>query len=409
MIKKLISISQKEFSYLIILSILLVASKYAGLLFIPVFIVAFLKGRIRALNSIKLLWIIFFIAIISGKLNFLSDPYIYFKDFLFFLQVPLILSVLVINRSSPFTQFKYLKILIIFIFIVSLSDLGFILVNFDEYLSIGNFRFQLLYKANSSYSILGIGLLLPFLKYKPSISMNIRYKSVFLTVLIVHILLSASRTTLLLLPLIYVSPYLVRLKRAKLIVIAIAIIPVIGGSIQIFIDTFDLSSNSGLITKLLRSFDEIAIGDQANQELVSKNWRGYEAFLGVSQYLNGNIFNYIFGSGLGSYVIVPEDAFSGEVEGLQNISFFHNGYITVLLKSGILGLFIFGNFLFSIINKVYDHADNLIKVLTVNIVFIVVFVTLTSHGLYKPSVSIPLVLALGVCLKLINNKNYLTS
>tara|TARA_B110000902_G_scaffold221957_1_gene257826 strand:- start:24 stop:902 length:879 start_codon:yes stop_codon:yes gene_type:complete len=292
---------------------------------------------------------------------------------------------------------------------VSLSDLGFILVNFDEYLSIGNFRFQLLYKANSSYSILGIGLLLPFLKYKPSISMNIRYKSVFLTVLIVHILLSASRTTLLLLPLIYVSPYLVRLKRAKLIVIAIAIIPVIGGSIQIFIDTFDLSSNSGLITKLLRSFDEIAIGDQANQELVSKNWRGYEAFLGVSQYLNGNIFNYIFGSGLGSYVIVPEDAFSGEVEGLQNISFFHNGYITVLLKSGILGLFIFGNFLFSIINKVYDHADNLIKVLTVNIVFIVVFVTLTSHGLYKPSVSIPLVLALGVCLKLINNKNYLTS
>lgn len=68
------------------------------------------------------------------------------------------------------------------------------------------------------------------------------------------------------------------------------------------------------------------------------NYRSYENIRTVQQLSNNNTL--FFGEGIGSQVDLKQKVFLGDME-LRFISFLHNGFMTVLLKSGLLGLFIY--------------------------------------------------------------------
>jgi hypothetical protein len=181
------------------------------------------------------------------------------------------------------------------------------------------------------------------------------------------------------------------------------LLPFFSGLIDVLLSGFKISSETNLLSKFLSSFSEISVSEQNNdQKLITKNWRGFEAFLGISNYIDGNIIEILFGKGLGSYIIVPFGTFSEEIEGLTNISFFHNGFVTILLKSGLIGVLLFVKFLFSIIKRLITLNDKAFKILSLNILIIFLFTTISTHGVYKSSLSVPLIISLGIIFKLVS-------
>ncbi len=68
------------------------------------------------------------------------------------------------------------------------------------------------------------------------------------------------------------------------------------------------------------------------------NYRSYENIRTTQQLLHSD--TWIFGEGIGSQVDLKQKVFLGDME-LRHISILHNGYMTVLLKTGIIGLSIY--------------------------------------------------------------------
>jgi hypothetical protein len=67
------------------------------------------------------------------------------------------------------------------------------------------------------------------------------------------------------------------------------------------------------------------------------NYRSYENIMTVRQVTRDGIASSLFGQGLGSKIDLKQKIMLGDME-LRYISILHNGFMTVLLKSGFLGL-----------------------------------------------------------------------
>lgn len=113
------------------------------------------------------------------------------------------------------------------------------------------------------------------------------------------------------------------------------------------------------------------------------NYRSYENIRTVQQLYNNKALT--FGEGIGSQVDLKQKVYLGDMQ-LRYISILHNGYMTVLLKSGLLGVFIY---LFSIgfffrKNK-YDN-ENLknINYLFIGTGVFLIFSNWVFMGFYNP-------------------------
>jgi hypothetical protein len=97
--------------------------------------------------------------------------------------------------------------------------------------------------------------------------------------------------------------------------------------------------------KLGNSFKEVNSAQEFTSTAMAMNdWRAYEIQQAKVCFSNGNIFTQIFGYGYGkgigiNYVPYNWTSFVEIVDGEAVIPLLHNGYYTILIKSGILGLF----------------------------------------------------------------------
>lgn len=85
--------------------------------------------------------------------------------------------------------------------------------------------------------------------------------------------------------------------------------------------------------------------------LITNNWRGYEIYCAKKKFEGGSIFTKIIGWGYGTFI----DAFGYEklVTTEKGLPYLHNGYYTVLIKSGIIGIF----------NMIVFYASSILTVL----------------------------------------------
>ena len=74
----------------------------------------------------------------------------------------------------------------------------------------------------------------------------------------------------------------------------------------------------------------------------------------------------LFGEGIGSRVNLKQDVYLGDMK-LRYISFLHNGYVTVLLKAGLIGL---GIYLISIFSFFKNSRAKNEQVKYINLIFI---------------------------------------
>ncbi|HNP31931.1 MAG TPA: hypothetical protein PKN96_01415 [Flavobacterium sp.] len=78
--------------------------------------------------------------------------------------------------------------------------------------------------------------------------------------------------------------------------------------------------------------------NRENWKDLNDNYRSYENIMTTRQVSRDGFYSILFGQGLGSQVDLKQKIWLGDME-LRYISILHNGFMTVFLKSGLLGVF----------------------------------------------------------------------
>lgn len=100
------------------------------------------------------------------------------------------------------------------------------------------------------------------------------------------------------------------------------------------------SVSSVFFSKVMNSFAEI----NTQQKITSvgdamQNWRGYEIQAAQQQWLDSNIIVQLFGNGMGKGVEIRYVPYTWEGMVVNNqIPLLHNGFYTILIKGGLLGV-----------------------------------------------------------------------
>lgn len=129
------------------------------------------------------------------------------------------------------------------------------------------------------------------------------------------------------------------IKKRRLYNIGIAGIIVVGlfGLVSLKIASRD---DGGFIGRMAGSFREVDSSNFDNMSDVNTRWRAYEALMGLKTYLQGNPIQFIVGQGLGTQVDLGMVMPLGDAD-MQYIPILHNGYVYLLVKTGVLGLLLF--------------------------------------------------------------------
>lgn len=376
----LLIISMSEFSkYSIIIGLLLFISSYLNF---------YGKNHIL-LKKFNPLILIFIIGCISGLDYFFLNTKYFLKDLLYFSQpiIFLFIGFLICNSKNDFTLILRISV------IASILISAFTFFNlFKDPELLFNISFNSRYESQISniYGVVSTSIILYAKKSNIRLFKSF-YENLFLTISILSVLPSFSRTYYFLLFLIFIMQwnFIYNYLRKSYYIIVLSLVMVMFGSI-----IFDLDFNSlgdySFENKVKNSLSEILIHKHINASMINTNWRGYESYLAMSSFYEGDLFDMIFGKGFGATVKVPNWIFD-EDSSLNIIPFFHNGYITVLFKTGLIGLVLFFTFLRRFFKLSVRNFDNLM----INLVFMLIIQTLVVHGIYYSSTTVLILILLG--------------
>lgn len=99
----------------------------------------------------------------------------------------------------------------------------------------------------------------------------------------------------------------------------------------------NLTDEISVVARASRSFEEIFQGDLNTVSDVHTNYRAFENLMMVDRIMANNPMNMVYGCGLGCAVPFPFTMTLEDID-YDEISVFHNGYLTVFLHFGLLGV-----------------------------------------------------------------------
>ena len=187
--------------------------------------------------------------------------------------------------------------------------------------------------------------------------------------------------------------------RRRATIIAVCLLVLVVG---ILIFQFTSSDSGGIQQKIFKSVSETMIQDESDYSGINANWRGFEAFMALRTYLEGTPINYILGLGLGQLVDIGFYMPLGDVE-LRYLPILHNGYMYILVKSGVVGIILYVAYLFTIFKhgrqQTVSHDKRILFCgrLEVAMSLIVLATTLVITGIYNRSDLHPVMILLGIC------------
>lgn len=404
-----ISILDKRF--IILFSIICIANYISWILLIPLFTIYILLFILKKTISKKLLLILSIptLLIILGLLS-TSTTYIIkdiLRDFVYYIQPILILV------SGYFFAYKIRnleEVIKIFILLgIVFSFFHFIdIALHPEYLTSNDDIFK--DRIKSSFVVpLALSLLLINMKYK-IIHISSKKNLLFLLILSLSVFLNFSRTMIIVAAIIYIIGANVIKFNIKTFIIGLV------STISIFaILNFMTISNNGersLLTKFTHSIEEVTLSNYTSEKDINENWRGYESFRGYLAFQNdGTVIEKIFGYGFGKSATLGITIKLGG-NYFSSITRFHNGYIDILLKCGIIGLISIVTFFLvlffkfysfnKVINKDYNYIQNNI---IASISVILLITTYIISGWLNYSANIPFIFLLAILLNLSHRTN----
>lgn len=135
--------------------------------------------------------------------------------------------------------------------------------------------------------------------------------------------------------------------RKKLIKIMLAV--VVGFSIlSVVPKPHYVGQNATFVDKVLFSLQEMEVRDYSSITDINTRWRGYETARAFHTYSSGEYWQYLTGRGFGTSVDLGLYMPMGD-EPVRFAPVLHNGYMYLLVKTGLLGVFIYLSFLVSIV------------------------------------------------------------
>jgi hypothetical protein len=156
------------------------------------------------------------------------------------------------------------------------------------------------------------------------------------------------------------------------------------------------SINSQFLGKVKNSFQEISSSDFSDNQLVRKNWRAYESLQGIKKFSSGSGDQQLLGYGFGELTSVGIDIkLGGKIR--SDVPIFHNGYIYLLVKLGLVGVMLYILFLSNIIRlllnnrKIETPLDIAVykrreKYSLILLVFFLFFITMVFFGIFSNAI-----------------------
>lgn len=323
--------------YTIILLAMVVASYFhiqaivlalaAVIIFMPV------KNHFAAIKVIRLFAVLMIPVLLGLIIGLSNDSYLILKDLYYFtMPVFIILSGILLACHMEIGQF--LKALVyagvvtsIMVTTISVSYMGFGAL-FDPY------------AAHYAMGIVGtpgppVALACLLLTRKFNIRLfGTFWFNAFVAINALGIYMFASRSYIIIAICFLLLLVADRIKKAW-------IIPVVAAVAMLYVilpaDLFKSNSSSSFTDKIIGSFGEITIGNYNSEQDINLRYRGYETFMALNGYAEGSESEMLFG-GLGKLVDLKIFVRLGEDADFRYIPVLHNGWMYLLVKTGITGV-----------------------------------------------------------------------
>jgi hypothetical protein len=299
-----------------------------------VIIILPVEKHFAALRLVRLFTILLIPVVLGLFAGFSNDTYLIFKDFYYFL-LPVLFILAGILLACRLKIDEFLKTLVYAGLIISVLVTS-ISVYYMGFGSIGD-----PYSAHYAMGIVGspgppLALAILLLAKKFNITLFTRGRfNLFVAINIFGVYMCASRTYLLITLCFMMLLVADKIKRQWIIPVATLII------IIVFLLPDDIFRPTGTSTsftdKILGSFNEVSIGNYNTEEEINTKYRGYESFMALNQYLQGDTKDWIFG-GLGKLVDLKTFLRLGEDAEYEFIPVLHNGWLYLLIKTGVIGI-----------------------------------------------------------------------
>lgn len=240
---------------------------------------------------------------------------------------------------------------------------------------------------------LAIGLYL--LIFKPFDDKDTTYISkkidaIFRWIMVLALILSFSRTTFLILVFFILFSYRHRLK----LIIKYGMITV---SIIILVSYFIPTVYNVFLEKVLSSFTEISSNyNEWNEYLITNNWRGYEVYCAKQQFSNYSILNKIFGVGFGTGIDVGKYSYMVTQEDL--VPYLHNGYYTMLIKGGLVGMLLNIYFYLAMLLDCTKITDKKYRNFWISMVLSIIITTVGINGILWGGCELIVLMLLRMCM-----------
>lgn len=202
------------------------------------------------------------------------------------------------------------------------------------------------------------------------------------------------------------------IQAGKLTVSLVKKIGLILFSVVIFWNILPNNLTTDFMMRIMRSLTEVS-ADETFKTLqdIQSNWRGYENHIVMKEvFEEGNFLNTLMGYGFGKTASLFGYVVNLGGNDFSNISTFHNGYLIVLLKNGVIGLSIYLSFFFRTIRYNWRHNAYESKLATA-FAFGMLFMTYTKGGILRGSSVLEFCLiigyAAGVRQKILKSENSL--
>jgi|SaaInlStandDraft_1057018.scaffolds.fasta_scaffold62371_2 hypothetical protein len=331
-------------------------------------------------SLINIFLIITVITFFSGLINGEGIDYYFFRTIYYYYQLigVLLLGLYFRNKYSIKYFLKNIALCGTLITIFLYYDF---IISFDWLTSPFSIFNRYKYGLNSEYAAITF-----LIAQIPGIKLN----KILYRLSILLILLSLSRTYLVIL---FVTLFYKFFKNKISVKNMVIVFTALTSLIFLNIDSskFSYASNpteANITQKLGYSLKELTPTEATTIVDANANYRGFEAFLGVNEvYKSGSIFKALFGLGAGATISV--DFFDSKA---QNMSFFHNGFVTIFYHSGFVGLFLFILFLY----KIFVISKSFGRVFSLGLMSFIFIYTLTSMGFISPIANYLLILLISI-------------
>jgi hypothetical protein len=125
----------------------------------------------------------------------------------------------------------------------------------------------------------------------------------------------------------------------------LALLVLAGYMAQALVDTESDRAVESFGGKLARTLQELTVGEPVTVRDINLNFRAFETDRAMEHFVDGSYTEILFGQGFGATVdlgiMMPMHVTETGFRGIREIGVFHNGYIFLLIKVGLVGLFMY--------------------------------------------------------------------